>query len=80
MIKILAAFLPFHSLLKQKKSVFFKTGTLTGIRTCAGYISGQNKRLYPYAIMVNQKNKGCNSIQKDLVTRIFQMTQQPIGQ
>jgi len=71
MIKVLIAFMPFHSLLNSQGSEFFKTGTLAGIRTRAGYISGKNKRLYPYVIMVNQKNKGYDSIRKDLLNRVL---------
>lgn len=72
MITILIAFMPFHSLMNSQGSEFFKTGTLAGIRTRAGYISGKNKRLYPYVIMVNQNNKGYESIRKDLFNRVSQ--------
>ena len=73
MLKILIEFMPFYSLLNSRDNEFFKTGTLFGIRTRAGYISGEDKRLYPYAIMVNQKNRGYESIQKDLLDRISQI-------
>jgi len=80
MLKILIDFIPFHSLLNTQGNDFFKTGTLSGIRTRAGYISGKDKRLYPYVIMVNQENKGYESIRKNLVNRVSQMIQQPISQ
>ncbi len=66
MIKVLIAFMPFYSLLNSQGRDFFKTGTLSGIRTRAGYISGEDGRLYPYVIMVNQKNKGYDAIVKNL--------------
>jgi len=70
MLKILIEFMPFHALLKKNDNDFFKTGTLSGIRTRAGYISGKNGRLYPYVIMVNQKNKGYAAILKKLIRRV----------
>ncbi len=66
MIKVLIEFMPFYFLLNRQVQDFFKTGTLSGIRTRAGYISGKDGRLYPYVIMVNQKNKGYDAILKKL--------------
>ncbi len=62
MLKILTKFRPYHGLLKHEENEFFKTGTLTGVRTRAGYLSGKNERLYPYIIMVNEENTGYESI------------------
>jgi len=67
MIKVLIEFMPFYSLLNSQGNDFFKTGTLSDIRTRAGYISGEDGRLYPYVIMVNQKNKGYDAILKKLL-------------
>ena len=71
MIKVLIKFMPFYSLLNRQDHSqgqdFFKTGTLSGIRTRAGYISGKDGRLYPYVIMVNQKNKGYDAILNKLL-------------
>ena len=72
MMKILIEFMPYHSLLKHQDKDYFKTGTLSGIRTRAGYILGNDNRLYPYVIMVNQKNKSYESILKNLFNRVFQ--------
>ncbi|MDA8134975.1 MAG: D-alanyl-D-alanine carboxypeptidase [Desulfobacteraceae bacterium] len=62
MLKVLGKFMPYHGLLKHEENEFFKTGTLTGVRTRAGYLSGKNGRLYPYIIMINKENKGYESI------------------
>jgi len=80
MLKILIEFMSFHSLLNNQGNDFFKTGTLNGVKTRAGYIIGKDKRLYPYVIMVNQENKGYESIRKDLIDRVSQVIQQPISQ
>ncbi|MFH2058462.1 MAG: D-alanyl-D-alanine carboxypeptidase [Pseudomonadota bacterium] len=66
MLKILLKFMPYHSLLNKQDNDFYKTGTLTGIRTRAGYILGKDARLYPYVIMINQKNTGYIAIHKKL--------------
>ncbi len=64
MIRVLICFMPRHNLLRQDGMDFYKTGTLFGIKTRAGYIQGSNGSLYPYVIMINQKNKGYNNILK----------------
>ena len=74
MLKILLEFIPYHSLLKRRDNDFFKTGTLSGVRTRAGYILGNDNRLYPYVIMINQKNKSCESIRKNLLHMVSQMS------
>ena len=66
MLKILLKFMPYHSLLNKQDNDFYKTGTLTGIRTRAGYILGKDTRLYPYVIMINQENTGYTAIHKKL--------------
>ena len=66
MITILIKFKPWHNLLKKNNHGFYKTGTLSGIRTRAGYILGKNNSLYPYVIMINQRNKGYKNILKKM--------------
>ena len=51
---VLLSFMPFHYLMKKDRNEFFKTGTLSDVRTRAGYIKGQDNRLYPFVIMLNQ--------------------------
>ncbi len=66
MSKVLSKFIPFTNLLRQKGNDLYKTGTLTDVRTRAGYIIGMNKKLYPYVIMVNKKETGYENILNDL--------------
>ncbi len=70
MIKILIQFMPYHNLLRKDDKGFYKTGTLSGIRTRAGYIIGKDNSLYPYVIMINEKNIGYNNILKEMEQRI----------
>jgi D-alanyl-D-alanine carboxypeptidase/D-alanyl-D-alanine-endopeptidase (penicillin-binding protein 4) len=72
MLRILIKFMPYHGLLKHEENEFFKTGSLTGVRTRAGYLSGKDKRLYPYIILVNEENMGYEVI----LTRLKNMVNQ----
>lgn len=74
MLRVLIEFMPYRSLLNRQNNEFYKTGTLSDVRTRAGYIIGQDNKLYPYVIMVNQKNPGVETIQKKLLNIVFQMT------
>lgn len=70
MLKVLMAFKPFHGLMTSGQNEFYKTGTLTGVRTLAGYFtSGKDNGLYPYVIMVNHPKKDCSRIRKQLKDR-----------
>jgi serine-type D-Ala-D-Ala carboxypeptidase/endopeptidase (penicillin-binding protein 4) len=73
MLKILLKFMPYYSLLKNQGNDFYKTGTLSGVRTRAGYIMGADNKLYPYVIMVNQKGKGYEPILSNLMHRVSKL-------
>ncbi len=73
MLKILINFMPYHELMRHEENDFFKTGTLTGVRTRAGYLVGKDDRLYPYVIMVNEENTGYDSILSHLKNRVNQL-------
>lgn len=72
MIRILEAFRPWHHLLKKSGDKFYKTGTLSGIRTRAGYIDGRKDGLYPFVIMVNRDSASCEVIMTDLIRQARQ--------
>lgn len=71
MLKVLIGFMPHHKLLKYQDHDFFKTGTLSGIRTRAGYFLGNNGRLHPYVIMTNKQNNEHNIIRGKLLKLIL---------
>lgn len=55
--KILQAFLPHAHLLAKERGMFIKSGTLTGVYSYAGYLTGK-ERLDPFVLILNQrKNK-----------------------
>ena len=46
--RLLLAFMPHHKRLRRNDTQYYKTGTLTGVRTRAGYFIGTDQRLYPF--------------------------------
>lgn len=57
MMRILAAFAPLHHLMKEEEGVYFKTGTLSGVKTRAGYIRAEGGGLAPFVVMMNTPDK-----------------------
>ena len=56
MLEILVRFEPFHEQLKcEDNREYYKTGTLSDVRTRAGFLKGSDDRLYPFVIMVNKR-------------------------
>jgi serine-type D-Ala-D-Ala carboxypeptidase/endopeptidase (penicillin-binding protein 4) len=71
MLEILFKFLPFHELLKcEDNREYYKTGTLSDVRTRAGFLKGNNNSLYPFVIMVNKKNTGYGQIRQLLMKKV----------
>lgn len=64
---ILEAFLPNHRLMHREGRAFFKTGTLSGINTRAGYIENRAGGLYRFVVMVNTPGKSADPIMKILL-------------
>ncbi|MGD8610680.1 MAG: D-alanyl-D-alanine carboxypeptidase [Desulfobacterales bacterium] len=57
MDRILQEFLPYHYYMRRAGREYYKTGTLSGISTRAGYIRRTNGRLCRYVIMLNTPGK-----------------------
>jgi serine-type D-Ala-D-Ala carboxypeptidase/endopeptidase (penicillin-binding protein 4) len=56
-MKILKRFEPYHNLLCRQGRQYYKTGTLSGIRTRAGYLAGKDDGLYHFVVMFNTPGK-----------------------
>ncbi len=71
--KILNAFIPYYFLMRHTDQMFYKTGTLKGIHTRAGYIKKKNGELYPFVLMINTPGKSpepmIGIIQRELNSR-----------
>lgn len=57
MERVLQKFLPYHHLMRREGREFYKTGTLYGISTRAGYIETANGELCRYVILLNTPGK-----------------------
>jgi D-alanyl-D-alanine carboxypeptidase/D-alanyl-D-alanine-endopeptidase (penicillin-binding protein 4) len=62
MDRVLQKFLPYHHLMRREGSEFYKTGTLYGISTRAGYIETAYGGLYRYVILLNTPGKSTDPI------------------
>ncbi|CAN2042552.1 serine-type D-Ala-D-Ala carboxypeptidase/endopeptidase (penicillin-binding protein 4) [Candidatus Magnetomoraceae bacterium gMMP-15] len=67
MMKILKEFRPYKDLLVKDKRLLYKTGTLSGVRTRAGYIKGKDDKLYNFVVMINTNGKTYNKIIRRLL-------------
>jgi len=67
MLTVLRAFEPYRHLLRYEDGVYFKTGTLYGISTRAGYLEGSNGTLYPFVIFFNTRGKSAEKAVSDIV-------------
>ncbi len=66
LVKTLKAFESYHLLLRQDKNEYYKTGTLNGIHTRAGYLRGDNGALIRFVVFVNTKGKSTRDIMKNI--------------
>jgi D-alanyl-D-alanine carboxypeptidase/D-alanyl-D-alanine-endopeptidase (penicillin-binding protein 4) len=66
MLEVLNAFESYHQLLRQERGEFFKTGTLNGIRTRAGYIADRKGGLYRFVVMLNTRGKTTDAVMKPI--------------
>lgn len=64
MLKVLNEFESYHHLLRQEGEEFYKTGTLDGIRSRAGYIADGKGELYRFVVMMNTRGKTTDAVMK----------------
>jgi D-alanyl-D-alanine carboxypeptidase/D-alanyl-D-alanine-endopeptidase (penicillin-binding protein 4) len=68
-VRLLKAFVPFQHLLPREKGILYKTGTLRGIYSIAGYLSS-NRPLY-FVILLNQQKNHREKIRDILLATDF---------
>ncbi len=66
MLIAVKAFEAHHRLLRSEKKTFYKTGTLKGIRSRAGFIEDDGGRLYPFVVMLNSNPNSMNAVMRAL--------------
>ena len=57
MDRLLLRFFPYRELMRRQGNELFKTGTLDGVRTRAGYIEGRDGRVYRFVVLINTPGK-----------------------
>ncbi|MCD6185840.1 MAG: D-alanyl-D-alanine carboxypeptidase, partial [Deltaproteobacteria bacterium] len=66
MLKITEEFKPYRNLMRHFENEYFKTGTLQGISTRAGYLVNQEGSLFSFIIMINTQGKSAKTIMKKI--------------
>ncbi len=62
MIKALDMFYPYRRLMRFSQNEYYKTGTLKGVSTRAGYFMGEDGRGYAYVVMINSIGRRADSV------------------
>ncbi|RUA02611.1 MAG: D-alanyl-D-alanine carboxypeptidase [Deltaproteobacteria bacterium] len=70
MMRVLNAFEPFRHLMRRHGREYYKTGTLTGIRTRAGYIESRRGGRYRFVVMMNTKGKSAEKVVRQLLKQL----------
>ena len=68
MLRVLDKFEPHHRLMRRNGREFYKTGTLYGVSTRAGYIVAEDGGLYRYVVMYNTPGKSTTAIIRKLLS------------
>ncbi len=66
MTAVLKAFEPHRSLLRRTDRSYYKSGTLKGIATRAGYLLDNEENCYPFVVMLNGSEKKMQAVMKIL--------------
>ncbi|MEZ4528517.1 MAG: D-alanyl-D-alanine carboxypeptidase [Desulfobacterales bacterium] len=67
MLKVLEEFEPWRHLMRHEGREFYKTGSLTGVKSRAGYIESQDGSLYRFAVLINTPGKTTDPVMKEIL-------------
>ena len=67
MLQVIAKFKPHRGLMRRQEREYYKTGTLYGINTRAGYIASDKGGFYQYVVMINTPGKSTRPIMRALL-------------
>jgi D-alanyl-D-alanine carboxypeptidase/D-alanyl-D-alanine-endopeptidase (penicillin-binding protein 4) len=70
MQKVLDAFVPYHALMRSDGRQFYKTGTLHGISTRAGYIERPDGSLHRFVVLINSPGRSAEQITRHLIRSV----------
>jgi len=68
---ILKAFEPYRHLMRRKDVQFFKTGTLAGVKTRAGFIEDKKGEFFRFVVLVNTHRKSTDKIMRNIIRRVI---------
>ncbi len=71
MLHVLDRFEPHHTLLRQQDRQWYKTGTLQGVSTRAGYLTSRDGGMYRFVVMINTPGKTTDRVMR-LIERELQ--------
>jgi len=64
--KVLEAFQPYRRLMRHEGGEYYKTGTLLGISTRAGYIENLEGKIFRYVVLINTPGRSTDRVMKKL--------------
>ena len=67
MLQVLAKFKSHRALMRRTEREYYKTGTLYGINTRAGYIASRNGGFYRYVVMINTPGQSTKPVMRKLL-------------
>lgn len=67
MLRVLEEFEPWRHLMRHEGREFYKTGSLTGVKSRAGYIESQDGSLYRFAVLINSAGKTTDNVMKEIL-------------
>ncbi len=70
MLRILTEFEPSRYLMRHQGREYYKTGTLNGIRTRAGYIESSRGGRYRFVVMMNTRGKSAEKVVRQLLKQL----------
>lgn len=70
MLTVLNTFSPHRSLLRHEDYTYYKTGTLKGIATRAGYLMDDKGNAYPFVVMLNASEENMRKVMEELKLRV----------
>ncbi|MDM8552485.1 D-alanyl-D-alanine carboxypeptidase [Desulfobacterales bacterium HSG2] len=70
MYRLLQEFEPYHGLMRHEGREFYKTGSLSGVKTRAGYIEDGKGGLYRFVVMINTPGKSTSRIMSRMLNAL----------
>ncbi|OQX25657.1 MAG: hypothetical protein BWK80_14400 [Desulfobacteraceae bacterium IS3] len=70
LFRLLDEFEPYRHLMRHEGRQFYKTGSLTGVKTRAGYIESGNGEFYRFVVMINSSGKTTDAMMSGILRNL----------